>query len=71
MSGIQRPFKYHGNERKSKRPRIFCLEKGEQKGKVIRMHGKDEEGIITLGFVIQVLVLLPRNQVSSETSVSL
>lgn len=35
------------------------------------MHGKDEEGIITLGFVIQVLVLLPGNQISSETPVSL
>lgn len=61
-SGIQRLFKYYGNERKSKRPGIFCLEKGKQKEKVIRMHGKDEEEITILGFVIQVLVLLPRNQ---------
>lgn len=62
VSGIQQPFKEHGNERKSKRTGIFCLEKGKQKGNVIRMHGKDEEEIIILGFVIQVLILLPRNQ---------
>lgn len=34
----------------------------KQKGKVIRMHGKEEEGIIPLMFVIKVLVFLPRNQ---------
>lgn len=51
--GYKKPFKYHGNERKSKRPGIFCLEKGKQKGKVIRMHGKEEEGIIPLRFVIK------------------
>lgn len=62
MSGIQRPFKYQGNKRESKRLGIFWLEKGRQKGKVIGMHGKDEEGMIILGCLIQVLVFISRNQ---------
>lgn len=56
MSGVQRPFKYRVSERKSKRLGIFWLEKGRQKGDIIGMHGKDEEGINILRFVIQILV---------------